>query len=90
MRTSISSEWFMHVKTRRAYQFIFGDESFADFFFITSFFLPLQMALDAKAIKEEIPDKDVYESSARRPKGKRIYTFYWELQSILSQTYKLN
>lgn len=27
------------------------------------------MALDAKAIKEEIPDKDVYDSNARRAKG---------------------
>lgn len=31
------------------------------------------MALDAKAIKEEIPDKDVYDSNARRPKGKRSF-----------------
>lgn len=28
------------------------------------------MALDAKAIKEEIPDKDTYETSARKVKGK--------------------
>lgn len=28
------------------------------------------MALDAKAIKEEIPDKDVYDSNVRRAKGK--------------------
>lgn len=27
------------------------------------------MALDAKAIKEEIPDKDVYETTTRRSKG---------------------
>lgn len=30
-----------------------------------------QMALDGKAIKEEIPDKDTYETSARKLKGKR-------------------
>lgn len=29
-----------------------------------------QMALDAKSIKEEISDKDVFDGSARRPKGK--------------------
>lgn len=28
------------------------------------------MALDAKAIKEEIPDKDIYDSAARRARGK--------------------
>ncbi|XP_055594730.1 protein CBFA2T2 [Uranotaenia lowii] len=31
---------------------------------------PVAMALDAKAIKEEIPDKDTYETSARKVKGK--------------------
>lgn len=28
------------------------------------------MALDAKAIKEEIPDKDTYDINSRRTKGK--------------------
>lgn len=40
------------------------------------------MALDAKAIKEEIPDKDVYDSNARRPKGKWSFKFYYKLQLI--------
>lgn len=35
---------------------------------------PLQMALDAKAIKEEIPDKDTYETTTRKVKGK-IYDY---------------
>lgn len=28
------------------------------------------MALDGKAIKEEIPDKEIYENNSRRTKGK--------------------
>ena len=33
------------------------------------------MALDAKAIKEEIPDKDTYETSTRKVKG-RFFNVY--------------
>lgn len=39
-------------------------------------FFFFQMALDAKAIKEEIPDKDIYDSSARRTKGEYLYTLF--------------
>lgn len=38
-------------------------------------FSHFQMALDAKAIKEEIPDKDTYETSSRKVKGKKIYDY---------------
>lgn len=31
------------------------------------------MALDAKAIKEEIPDKDTYDVNSRRTKGKFVF-----------------
>lgn len=37
---------------------------------IQLFLIVFQMALDAKAIKEEVLDKDMYESNARRVKGK--------------------
>lgn len=48
-------------------------------YLIYSFFLFLQMALDAKAIKEEIPDKDTYDINSRRTKGKfkiLLYLFF--------------
>lgn len=39
-----------------------------------SFFFSFQMALDGKAIKEEIPDKDAYD--ARKVKGKCRTDFF--------------
>lgn len=46
------------------------------------------MALDGKAIKEEIPDKEVYDSSgsARRAKGELILITHqhWEMENFLN------
>lgn len=47
------------------------------------------MALDAKAIKEEIPDKDTYDINSRRTKGKldqkirQVFTFNHFLNLLL-------
>lgn len=44
------------------------------------------MALDAKAIKEEVLDKEMYDSNARRAKGKLIKIFFYKTSKATMQT----